>query len=137
MGVHRLPSRERIRKKPEFSRTMSEGRRLDAERVRAYWCTDSGDAPDRVNRVGFAAGRRLGNAVLRNRLKRRLREAYRKHKDELPWKNMRIVLQARSRAIESASREIEADVVELLQRIRAAAASSSESSPPSSELTDT
>ncbi len=98
---------------------MSEGKRLDAESVRVYWCSGD-DAPQRpVNRVGFAAGKRLGNAVCRNRLKRLLREAYRKHKDELPWMNLRIIFLARGRAIESTAQEIERDVAELLRRMKA------------------
>ena len=35
-------------------------------------------------RVGFAAGRRIGSAVMRNRARRRLREAVRRLRQQLP-----------------------------------------------------
>jgi ribonuclease P protein component len=42
-------------------------------------------APDRSSRrIAFLLSRRVGSAVARNRLKRRLREVYRRHKDWVP-----------------------------------------------------
>jgi ribonuclease P protein component len=35
-------------------------------------------------RLGLAVGRRVGGAVVRNRLKRRLREIFRRHRDVFP-----------------------------------------------------
>lgn len=51
-----------------------------------------------TNRVGITAGKKLGHAVVRNRIRRRLREIYRTHEDRfLPgWD---IVVVARSRCI--------------------------------------
>ncbi len=50
------------------------------------------------NRVGITVGRKLGHAVVRNRVRRRLREIYRLHEAEFSpgWD---IVVVARSRAI--------------------------------------
>lgn len=51
-----------------------------------------------MNRVGITAGKKLGKAVVRNRVRRRLREVYRLNEDKfLPgWD---IVVVARSRCI--------------------------------------
>ena len=51
-----------------------------------------------TNRVGVTVGKKLGHAVIRNRVRRRLREVYRLHEDQfLPgWD---IVVVARSRCI--------------------------------------
>ena len=53
-----------------------------------------------VNRVGITTGKKLGHAVVRNRVRRRLREVYRLNEEKfLPgWD---IVVVARSRAVEA------------------------------------
>ena len=53
-----------------------------------------------VNRVGITAGKKLGHAVVRNRVRRRLREVYRLNEDKFTpgWD---IVVVARSRCIDA------------------------------------
>lgn len=50
------------------------------------------------NRIGITAGKKLGHAVVRNRVRRRLREIYRLHEDRFVpgWD---IVVVARSRCV--------------------------------------
>ena len=59
-----------------------------------------------VNRFGITAGTKLGHAVVRNRVRRRLREIYRIHEDQfLPGYD--IVVVARVRAVYAQFSEIE------------------------------
>lgn len=53
-----------------------------------------------INRVGITAGKKLGHAVVRNRVRRRLREVYRLNEDKFTagWD---IVVVARSRCIDA------------------------------------
>jgi len=66
-------------------------------------------------RIGFALPRGLGNAVLRNRMRRRVREAARRRLDQLParWE---IVFQPRRAALRAPFEEIEGEMEKLFRR---------------------
>ena len=58
-----------------------------------------------TNRVGITAGKKLGHAVVRNRVRRRLREIYRLNEDQFApgWD---IVVVARTRCIDADFRKL-------------------------------
>ncbi|KPP98421.1 MAG: ribonuclease P protein component [Bacteroidetes bacterium HLUCCA01] len=74
-GAFRLPRRSVLRGKDAFSGLFKNGTRIAGTFTDLRFVVTEGPAPD--IRVAFIAGRRLGNAVRRNRGKRLLREAYR------------------------------------------------------------
>lgn len=75
-----------------------------------------------ATRFAFIVGRRIGKAVVRNRVKRQLREAVRRHLSEVPagWD---MVLLARGPIAGARFAEIENAVAEMLRRSRAWVAS--------------
>ena len=68
-----------------------------------------------VNRVGITAGKKLGHAVVRNRVRRRLREIYRLNEDRFTpgWD---IVVVARSRCIHADFRKLTHAYLSLAQK---------------------
>ena len=80
----------------------------------AAFCLRNPDVPDGP-KVGFTVPRALGKAVIRNRLKRRMREAVRLHLKELPaawW----VVVNPRKAALDADFTLLEAEVQRLFQR---------------------
>ena len=69
----RLSRRQRLTGRLQFKRTYAQQRRF-AGRFMVLWCYTGKDA---ALRLGVVASRRIGPAVMRNRAKRRLREAFR------------------------------------------------------------
>ncbi len=72
-------------------------------------------AEERLVRAGFVTSKRVGGAVVRNRVRRRLREIVRTHQHELRpgfW----IVLIARPSAARATMRELEHDWLRLAER---------------------
>ena len=65
-----------IKSKSEFQRIYSEGKKFSDNHI--LICVTKG-----IGRVAFAAGKKLGTAVIRNRLKRLLRECYRLNSDDI------------------------------------------------------
>ena len=74
-----LPRNEIIKNKRDFSRVYSMGKSFACRDMVIYILND-----ERCNgKVGFAAGKKLGCAVIRNRVKRLLRETYRLCKNDI------------------------------------------------------
>ena len=93
MLAHGLPPEYRIRLRADFERIYA-GRNSAADGVlRMVACANElGHA-----RLGLSVSRRVGNAVVRNRHKRLLREAFRVLRSELPALDMVVIPQASGR----------------------------------------
>ena len=69
------------------------------------------------NRLGITASTKLGHAVVRNRVRRRVREIYRLHEGELlPGHD--IVVVARVRAVHSSYAVLERDFLRLAKKLQ-------------------
>ena len=71
----------------------------------------------RENRLGLTTGTKLGHAVVRNRVRRRLREIYRLQEHRLP-PGYDIVVVARVRAVYSRYAELERDFLRLAKKLQ-------------------
>lgn len=68
------------------------------------------------NRVGFTVTAKLGHAVVRNRIRRRLREIYRLHEEQLA-PGAELVVVARGRAVSASYRELERDFLAACRKL--------------------
>lgn len=74
-----LPRRRMLKRRSDFQRVYHTGKTF-ANRYFVLYVFES----DKLgNKVGFAAGKKLGCAVKRNRVKRLLRESYRKNQQQI------------------------------------------------------
>ncbi len=68
-----------------------------------------------ANRVGITVGKKLGHAVVRNRVRRRLREVYRLN-EELFLPGYDIVVVARSRAVDASFSQLRRSFLSLAKK---------------------
>lgn len=106
-----LPQRFRLRRAADLQRIRQSGRSWRHPLIVLLAQTNDLD----VSRFAFVAGRRVGNAVVRNRVKRLMREAVRHHLDEVAagWDCMLI---ARNPLASASYVEVETAVTQLLAR---------------------
>ena len=81
--MYKLPKRRILRKNKEFQKVYRYGHSYANRYLVLYVFADN--SPQ--SKVGFAAGKKLGNAVTRNRVKRLLRETYRLNQNLLQQKH--------------------------------------------------
>lgn len=80
MGDFSFKKNERLVKRPEFEKVMAEGKKKRVERLCIIF-----SIPNELGRkrLGIIASKKIGNAVARNRAKRRIREIYRQIKHRM------------------------------------------------------
>jgi len=103
----------RLNRSADFERVRREGR---SWHHRLLFLSASPNGLER-SRFGFIVSRRVGSAVVRNRVKRRLREVVRRHLGEIP-RGWDVVLVARPPIAGAKFSEIEEAFTELLRRAR-------------------
>jgi ribonuclease P protein component len=103
----------RLRRRPEFVSVQSSGRKVHGKLFMALVAPSSSTAS--VGRVGLTVTKRIGNAVTRNRIKRRTREWLRRN----GWvpAGRDVVLVAKDGAAAASSSELSADLARIVQRV--------------------
>ena len=101
-----------IKSKQDFEQVFTQGKRFNHPLVRMIVCRslEGGGA----GRVAFAAPKRIGNAVVRNRSKRVLREAA--HALEFPLKGYDIILFATPRTRDATPSDMRTAFISLMKR---------------------
>lgn len=106
-----LKKSEIVRGKKDFQKVYSQGKSYADKNIVLYVLHD-----EKYNgKVGFAAGKKLGCAVVRNRVKRLLREAYRLCKNKISG-DCAIILVGRKNLTESKSDDAIKSLANLLRR---------------------
>lgn len=109
-----LPKSCRLRKRPEFLATQRRGRKLITKSFLFFALpVEHGGV-----RLGITVSRKVGVAVVRNRVKRLLREAFRLHQHELP-SGLDLVAIARSEAATppDSLAQVEGELLEVRRRL--------------------
>jgi ribonuclease P protein component len=109
-----LPSGHRMRRRPEFTLTVRNGRRAGRPNLVAHLlCRDEIDAEPLA---GFIVGRVVGDAVVRNKVRRRLRHLVAGHVARLPQGSL-LVVRANPKAAAARYDDLAADLDSALDRL--------------------
>ena len=127
-----LPDEQRLRENRDFRLIYARGRSHADSLAVIYVMRRNGDGVDAApgRRVGFVVSKKLGNAVVRNRIKRRLREAMRLRLPDLREGPFDIIFVGRTGAKGAEWPAIQATVGELLRRAGMLRANADGPAPP-------
>ena len=86
-GTASFTKADRLRRRSEYLRVQAQGRRIHSRHFGVTLAASETPGP----RLGLVVTRRFGKAARRNRMKRLLREFFRRHKGRLPSRDLVIM----------------------------------------------
>ena len=115
-GAEAFPKALRLRSRAEFLKVQSKGQKVSAEPLLGLYLANG----LQVTRLGLTVSSKVGNAVVRARIRRYLRECFRKKKSSLPA-GIDLVLIARQGAKDADLATLQASFDALADRLTRAA----------------
>jgi ribonuclease P protein component len=109
----RLPSEERLRRRTDYLHCYRTGRRRHGALAILYFAPNQAGHP----RIGITASRKVGKAVLRHRLKRRIKETYRRWNDRAKLPALDLVVHLKPEASAADFRTFRGEVLRLLSGV--------------------
>lgn len=103
---------DRLRKRREFEECYASGVRSSGRHLQLF-LLPRGDG--RPSRLGISVGKRAGGAVTRNRLRRRVREIFRRHRGALP-QSLQVVVNVRPSSAAAPFSDFADDYLSALER---------------------
>ena len=104
---------DRLLARASFKRVYENGQKAHSRLFVAFHMPGEGDR----DRIGLTVTRKIGKAHDRNRCRRLLREAFRRHRRETGGTGVDLVINAKRELLSASYAEVEAEVVKLLARL--------------------
>lgn len=109
--MHSLDKKKIVKENSLIQRIYREGKSYADYNLVLYVA----NSPKKDYKVAFAAGKKLGNAVIRNRVKRIMREAYRLNQGKIK-ENVCLLLVARQNSIYIKRQDMEKSFLKLVKK---------------------
>jgi ribonuclease P protein component len=115
---HYLPRTERLRKRAGFQAVQTTGRKLHTDHFLVFVLAHpkvKEPGPSSSTRLGVTVSRKVGGSVVRNRVKRLVREAFRRHKTLFP-RGVDLVFVAKKHAGDATYEQVSGEIEKLCAR---------------------
>lgn len=107
----RFPRRFRLRKRKHFLRTQRRGHRITAGHVFVFMA----EHRTMYSRFGFTVSKKVGGAVVRNRVRRRLKEIIRLNRHAFPQRHCFVII-ARPEAAQADYTSLQHDLLNIAKQ---------------------
>lgn len=115
IGVRIVKKEFRIKDNDEFQQIFKSGNSFANRQLVIYFINESDQSEQTHFRIGLSVGKKIGNAVTRNRIKRYLRQSFQDLEDKL-LPTLNIIIIARQPTKDMGYLEIKKSLVHLLSR---------------------